>query len=77
MSELDYQNPKQPADIMQRRPLDALWFTILFASIAIGIGMTLFAPIGNDPPGAPASPATPATAPTTTAPTSTATSPAL
>jgi len=35
---------------VQRRPTDALWFTILFASIAIGIGMTMFAPVGDDPP---------------------------
>ena len=42
--------PDQPTEPAQRRPTDALWFTILFASIAVGIGMTIFAPVGDDAP---------------------------
>ncbi|MGB7160791.1 MAG: hypothetical protein WBD40_22190 [Tepidisphaeraceae bacterium] len=63
MSQLDYRNAKQPADVVQRRPLDGPWFTILFASIAVGIGMTIFAPVGDTPPAA--SSATPVIEPTT------------
>ena len=40
----------QPTEPVQRRPTDALWFTILFASIAVGLGMTMFAPVGDDQP---------------------------
>jgi hypothetical protein len=38
-------NPSQPTEPVQRRPLDWLWFAILIASIATGIGMTIFAPV--------------------------------
>ena len=35
----------QPAEPVQRRPLDWLWLAILILSIAVGIGMTIFAPV--------------------------------
>ncbi|HEV2296500.1 MAG TPA: hypothetical protein VGR35_21830 [Tepidisphaeraceae bacterium] len=80
--------PDQPSEPVQRRPTDALWFAVLFVSVATGIGMTIFAPVGDEPPPsarigtigtvpatAPADPfITPATSPTTT--TTTTTSPA-
>ncbi len=76
MSQLNSQNPKQSADIVQRRPSDALWFTVLVASIGVGLGMTIFAPVGDDAPPSPTM--VPTTAPTTTpapiAPTQPATS---
>ena len=34
-----------PAEPVRRRPLDWLWFVILILSVAVGIGMTIFAPI--------------------------------
>jgi hypothetical protein len=36
---------KAPAEPIQRRPTDIIWFIVLFLSIATGIGMTIFAPI--------------------------------
>ena len=76
-------NPSdQPTEPVQRRPTDALWFTILFASIAVGLGMTMFAPVGDDPPPVvsttlPSTPTTTALDITTTQPTpSTTTAPA-
>lgn len=72
MSQLNYQNPKQPTDIVQRRPSDALWFTVLVASIGVGLGMTIFAPVGDEPPATAAMPITSTTAPMTTAPSTTA-----
>jgi hypothetical protein len=59
-------NPNQPTEPVRRSPLDALWFTILFASIAVGIGLTIFAPVGDEP-------RTAAPVPATTAPAITAT----
>ena len=56
--------PDQPSEPVQRRATDALWFTILGASIAVGIGMTIFAPVGDDPP-----PATSTTLPFVSTPT--------
>ena len=56
--------PDQPTEPVQRRPTDALWFTILFVSIATGIGMTIFAPVGDDRP-----PAVSTTFPSTFVPT--------
>jgi hypothetical protein len=77
--------PDQPTEPVRRRPTDALWFTILFASIATGIGMTIFAPVGDEPPPAVSStlPSTympttldsPTTGPTLTAPATTTTAP--
>ncbi len=63
-------NPNQPAEQVQRRPTDALWFTVLVASIATGLGMTIFAPVGDDPSPAvtTALPLAPATTMTTTEP---------
>ena len=78
----DTSNRSEPTEPVQRRPTDALWFTILFASIAVGLGMTMFAPVGDDPPPAVSTtlPATPTTTEldiTTTQPTpSTTTAPA-
>ncbi len=62
--------PNQPTEPVHRRPTDALWFTVLFASIATGLGMTIFAPVGNDPSPAvtTALPSVPATTTTTTEP---------
>lgn len=63
-------NLNQLAEPVQRRPTDALWFTVLFASIVTGLGMTIFAPVGNDPSPAvtTALPSVPATTTTTTEP---------
>lgn len=35
----------EPAEPIQRRRSDIIWFILLFLSIATGIGMTIFAPI--------------------------------
>ena len=67
----DTNRPDQPTEPVQRRPTDALWFTILFASIATGIGMTIFAPVGDDRP-----PAVSTTLPSTYTPTTTESNPA-
>jgi hypothetical protein len=57
-------NEPATTEPVQRRPTDALWFTILFASIVVGLGMTMFAPVGDDPP--PAVSTTLPSTPTTT-----------
>jgi len=49
-SQLDYRSAKDPNAATQRGPMDKVWFTVLFASIAVGIGMTIFAPVGDAPP---------------------------
>jgi hypothetical protein len=59
-------NVTAPAEPVQRRPSDALWFTVLIASVATGIGMTIFAPVGDDPPPPLASTAPSVPPPTTT-----------
>ena len=75
-------NEATTTEPVQRRPTDALWFTILFGSIAVGLGMTILAPVGDDPPPVVSTtlPSTPTTAEldiTTTQPTpSTTTAPA-
>ena len=46
-------NVTPPAEPVQRRPSDALWFTVLIVSVATGIGMTIFAPVGDVPPARP------------------------
>jgi hypothetical protein len=63
--------PEQPTETVQRRPTDVMWFTVLILSIATGIGMTLFAPVGDEPKGAAALPPStiPAFEPLTTSPT--------
>ena len=76
--------PEQPTEPVRRRPTDVLWFAVLFLSIATGLGMTIFAPVGDEPPPVPPSattvpfdqPATASLTPTTTA-TQPATAPAL
>ena len=45
-------DPDEPIEPVQRRPTDVLWFAVLFVSIATGIGMTIFAPVGDEPPAA-------------------------
>jgi hypothetical protein len=67
----------EPAEPVVRSPMDGLWFAVLFVSIAVGIGMTIFAPVGDEklptvavigsaPATAPADPFLPTTSPTTT-----------
>ena len=74
--------PDQPTEPLQRRPTDALWFMALIVSVVIGLGMTIFAPVGDDPPPVasttlPFAPTTTETESSTTQPTpSTATAPA-
>lgn len=36
---------EQPVEPVHRRTTDIVWFILLFLSIAVGVGMTLFAPI--------------------------------
>jgi hypothetical protein len=54
----------QPTEPVRRSPTDSVWFTVLALSIAVGIGMTIFAPVGGPQPVAP-SVAAPASVPTT------------
>jgi hypothetical protein len=69
MSQETRANPNEPTEPVRRSPLDVVWFTILFLSIATGVGMTLFAPVGDTPPPAPALAPVPApTLPPTTIP---------
>ena len=65
--------PDQPTETVQRRPTDAIWFGVLIVSIVAGIGMSIFAPVGDEPKGAAALPPStlPAFEPLTTAPTTT------
>ena len=74
-------NANEPIEPVQRRPTDALWFTVLFASIVVGIGMTILAPVGDEPKpvqaiGAPSPSTEPSTAPAVEPTSSPATAPA-
>ena len=40
--------PPPPPTAATRGRFDNLWFALLFASLLVGIGMTIFAPVGNE-----------------------------